>query len=114
LQKRQVSGTIDGMRRKCFSDEIRAAVDTCGQSRYRLCTAIGLDQGAMSKSMSGKAGLSLAYLDKLADVLDLHIVAGRQSESQASKRRNADGVAQRDGMGTPKGRMVLHPQSTEG
>ena len=39
---------------------------------------IGLDQGAMSKFMSGKAGLSLAYLDKLADVLDLHVLVGQK------------------------------------
>jgi transcriptional regulator with XRE-family HTH domain len=78
LQKRQVSDTINGMKRKSFSDEIRAAVDACGLSRYRLCMTIGLDQGALSKFMSGKAGLSVAYLDKLADVLDLHVVARRK------------------------------------
>jgi transcriptional regulator with XRE-family HTH domain len=66
------------MKRKRFSDEIRAAIDAAGQSRYQVCMTIGLDQGAMSKFMSGKAGLSLAYLDKLADELDLHVVAGRK------------------------------------
>jgi hypothetical protein len=66
------------MKPKPFSDQIRTAVDACGQSRYALCKAIGLDQGAMSKFMAGKAGLSLACLDKLAAELDLHVVAGRK------------------------------------
>jgi transcriptional regulator with XRE-family HTH domain len=69
---------VDGMRRKSFSDEIRTAINASGQSRYRLCKAIGLDQGAMSKFMAGKAGLSLAYLDKLAGVLELHVVTGKR------------------------------------
>jgi hypothetical protein len=34
-----------------------------------------MDQGSMSKFMAGKCGLSLAVLDRLADVLCLDVVA---------------------------------------
>ena len=56
-----------------FSDQIRAAVDASGLSRYRICQEIGLNQGAMSRFMSGKGGLSLAVVDKLADLLGLRV-----------------------------------------
>lgn len=65
------------MTKRAFSDEIRAAVDASGQSRYAICKALGLDQGAMSRFMSGRAGLSLEVLDRLAELLDLHLAPTR-------------------------------------
>jgi hypothetical protein len=64
------------MRTKSFSDQIRAAIDNSGQSRYRLCKSIGLAESAMSRFMAGQSGLSLNKLDKLAAEIDLHVVAG--------------------------------------
>jgi transcriptional regulator with XRE-family HTH domain len=58
-----------------FSDQIRAAVDSSGLSRYRICHEIGLNQGAMSRFMAGKGGLSMDTLDRLAELLGLEIVA---------------------------------------
>jgi transcriptional regulator with XRE-family HTH domain len=57
------------MGRTRFSDQIRAAVDASGMSRYRICKEIGLSEAAMSRFMSGKAGVSLAVLDRLAELL---------------------------------------------
>jgi transcriptional regulator with XRE-family HTH domain len=62
------------MPKKRFSDQIRDAVAGSGMSRYAICKAIDLDQGAMSRFMSGKAGLSLDVLDRLAEFLGLEIV----------------------------------------
>jgi transcriptional regulator with XRE-family HTH domain len=62
------------MRRKPFSDQIREAVDASGMSRYRICAEIKLSQPAMSRFMSGNAGLSLAVLDRLADLLGLDVM----------------------------------------
>jgi transcriptional regulator with XRE-family HTH domain len=63
------------MKHKRFSDQIRAAVDASGLSRYAICKAIGFNQGAMSRFMAGKGGLSMEMLDRLADLLGLAVVA---------------------------------------
>ena len=62
------------MRHKRFSDQIRAAVDASGMSRYRICKEIGLSQPTMSRFMAGRTGLSMESLDRLADLLGLDVV----------------------------------------
>lgn len=57
-----------------LSDQIRKAIDASGLSRYRICKAIGLDQGAMSKFMSRERGLELATIDRLGELLGLRVV----------------------------------------
>jgi plasmid maintenance system antidote protein VapI len=61
------------MRPKRLSDQIRDAVDASGVSRYAICKAIGFDQGAMSRFMAGKGGLSTEMLDRLAELLGLNV-----------------------------------------
>ena len=56
-----------------FSDQIRAAVVASGLSRYRISKEIGVSQSTMSRFMSGKGGLSMASLDRLADLLGLSV-----------------------------------------
>jgi transcriptional regulator with XRE-family HTH domain len=63
-----------------FSDQIREAVNASGMSRYAICKAIGLNQGAMSRFMSGKGGMSMAALDRLAELLGLRVVARRRKD----------------------------------
>jgi transcriptional regulator with XRE-family HTH domain len=67
------------MKKKTLSDQIRYAVDRSGMSRYAICNAIGLNQSTMSRFMNGKAGLSLAVLDKLAEVIGLVVVTKPES-----------------------------------
>ncbi len=63
-------------KRLTFSDELRWAVDACGRSRYRVCKELGIAESTLSRFMSGERGLTLTCLDRLAALLDLHIVAG--------------------------------------
>ena len=55
-------------------NEIRRAINESGASRYAISKATGIDQGQLSKLMSGEVGISLANLEKLLDFLNLEIV----------------------------------------
>ena len=69
-------------RRVTLSDQVRAAVDASGLSRYRICKETGLSQAAMSRFMSGQGGLSMKALDRLADLLDLNITTNRRRRTK--------------------------------
>lgn len=58
-----------------LSDQIRRAVDASGLSRYAICQAARIDQGAFSHFMHGRRGLSLESLDRLGAILKLEVVA---------------------------------------
>lgn len=72
------------MQRKKFTDEIRAAVETCGVSRYRLWKETGVDAGTLCRLMQG-GFLSAEGLDALAEFLDLHVVVGGKSGGTTTK-----------------------------
>jgi len=59
-----------------LGDQIRRAIDASGVSRYAICKACDIDQASFSRFMAGKVGLTLANLEAVAEILDLHIVAG--------------------------------------
>jgi hypothetical protein len=59
------------MENKRFSDQIPAAVDASGMSRYAICAAIRLPQSSMSRFMAGDGGLSMNTLDRLGELLGL-------------------------------------------
>jgi DNA transposition AAA+ family ATPase len=61
--------------RLSLSDELRQAVERSGVSRYSIWQQTGIDQGSLSKFMDGERGLGMESIDKLADLLGLHIVA---------------------------------------
>jgi transcriptional regulator with XRE-family HTH domain len=64
-------------RRLKLSGQIRQAVDASGLSRYRISKHLGIAESTMSRFMSGQGGLSMEYLDRLADLLGLNLAAGR-------------------------------------
>jgi transcriptional regulator with XRE-family HTH domain len=61
-----------------FSEQIRAAVGASGLSRYRICKEIGIAEATMSRFMNGKGGLSMASLDRLAELLSLEVKTRRR------------------------------------
>ena len=64
-------------RRIRLSDQVRRAVAECGQTCYRISKETGIDPATLSRFMSHERGLPMKTLDRLADHLDLNIVAGR-------------------------------------
>jgi transcriptional regulator with XRE-family HTH domain len=59
-----------------ITDQLRNIIDGCGISRYAIAKAVGMDQSAMSRFMSGERGISAEYLDKVGEFLDLRLTMG--------------------------------------
>jgi hypothetical protein len=77
------------MSRKMFSEEIRDAINNSGKTHLKICQEIGLVQPAMSKFMTGRAGLPLAVIDRVAKLLDLHITVGKPAGEKKKVSRRA-------------------------
>jgi transcriptional regulator with XRE-family HTH domain len=69
-------------KRISMSEQIRRAIRDSGMTRYRICQEIGITQPSMTRFMQGKAWLSMPTLDKIAELLDLDIVAGKRSKKK--------------------------------
>ena len=77
------------MSRKLFSEEIRDAINNSGKTHLKICQEIGLVQPAMSKFMTGRAGLPLAVIDRVAKLLDLHVTVGKPTNEKRKVARRA-------------------------
>ena len=63
-------------RKTKLTEQLRRAIDRAPMTRYAICKSIEFSESSMSRFMAGKGGLSLDVLDRIADLLDLRIVAG--------------------------------------
>ena len=68
-------------KRASLGDQIRQAVKDAPMSRNALCKAAGIDKGSFSRFMAGRVGLTLANLEAVAAILDLHICKGNPNEN---------------------------------
>lgn len=55
------------------SETLRKEIEVCGWSRYELAKRAGVGQATLSRFMTGKCGLGMRTIDKLADVLGLEL-----------------------------------------
>ena len=63
-----------GKKRQKVSDQIRAAIDAAGVTRYRISKDTGISESMLSRFMGGSRGLSMEALDTLGEYLDLEVV----------------------------------------
>jgi hypothetical protein len=63
-----------------ISDQLRRAIESCGESRYRLWQATGVDQATLSRFMSGKTKLTLDSVDRLCAYLGLQLTKREEKE----------------------------------
>lgn len=61
-----------------LSDQVRDAIENCGETRYAIAKATGIDQATLCRFMGGKGGLSIPVLDTLGEYLGLRIVAEKR------------------------------------
>jgi transcriptional regulator with XRE-family HTH domain len=72
-----------------LSDQIRAAVDTSGKSRYRIAKELSVAESTLSRFMSGQGGLSMDNLDALADLLGLKLASSKRATPKARDPKKA-------------------------
>ena len=56
-----------------FTEQIKRAIETCGETRYRIAQETDVSEAALSRLMSGERGLNSTSLDKLAEYLQLEV-----------------------------------------
>ena len=71
-----------------FSDELRQAVAASPYGPRALERLAGVPAPCTSRFVNGLRGLSLAYIDQLAEALDLHVIVGKP---KGRKRRQGAG-----------------------
>lgn len=64
---------------KSLTDQVRAALENCGETRYRVAKNSGLSEPQLCRFIAG-AGISLKALDKLAEYLRLEIVVRKKGQ----------------------------------
>jgi plasmid maintenance system antidote protein VapI len=72
------------MKNSKLSDQIRNAVKSSGMSRYSICKTLGVAESTMSRFVNSKGGLSMEILDRLGELLGLHVVV-RPTKKQGGK-----------------------------
>lgn len=63
-----------------LTDQIREAVRRSELTHYEICRRTGILNSSMSRFVNGHGGLSLANLDKLAELLGLRITSTRKAK----------------------------------
>lgn len=69
-----------------MSDQIRAAIRSAPISRYRIAKIIGVSEALLSRFVHGKVGLSQEVSDRIGELLNLRIVAGKPPKIKAPGR----------------------------
>ena len=89
LTKRQAKDKIRSMSKapRPLTEQLRQAMETCGETRYAIAKATGIDQSVLSRFASGERGLSMEALDTLGRYLGLELVAKRRSKAKRKKGR---------------------------
>jgi hypothetical protein len=63
------------MAMKPISDQLRAAIERCGMTRYRIHKETGIAESQLSRFMNDPSvGLSLANIDKLCECIGAELV----------------------------------------
>jgi len=75
LASPQATGYNQDMpRHKSISEQLRQAIMTAPESRYRIARGSGVSEGQLSRFVRGESGLTLDTVDVLAEYLELEVV----------------------------------------
>ena len=63
-----------------LSDQIRAILKSCGESRYSIAKGTGISESTLSKFATGQRGLPMKTLDRLGLYLGLQVTRGKPTK----------------------------------
>ena len=66
---------------------IKKAIELSNKSRYRIARDTGIDEGRLSRFMSGQTGLSVEAVETLADYLGIEIIIRAPKGKRQTKGR---------------------------
>ena len=69
-----------------LTDQLRQAIEGCGETRYVIAKATGVDQSTLSRFVNGERGLSMDAMDTLGEYLGLELVAKRRPKAKQKGR----------------------------
>lgn len=58
-----------------MSEQLRRAVETCGETRYRIAQETGIPESTLSRFVASGRGLSMGNTDRLCAYLGLELKA---------------------------------------
>jgi DNA transposition AAA+ family ATPase len=65
-----------------FREQLKKAIEASELTRYAIAFKASVDNGALSKFIAGKRGLSLDAVDRLVEVLDLELQPRRKRKGE--------------------------------
>lgn len=68
--------------RQRISEQLRHAIEQCGESRYRLSKETGVSQSILSRFINGEMGLNLENIDRLCEYLGARLVVDPKPRPQ--------------------------------
>jgi len=75
-----------------FDEQLRKVIDASGISRYAIGKATGIDEGNLSKFMSGTSGLSVESINRICELIGARLVAGKPTRKPKAKPAKAPGA----------------------
>lgn len=70
------------MKRVRFSEQIRDAARKSGRTVYSIAKEMNVSPSTIHRFLRAESGLSLALVDRLAEVLDLHVRFGEKDKGK--------------------------------
>lgn len=67
-------------KKRTFSDQLRAAIESSDMTRYAISKATGIDQSILSRFVNTDAGLSMENVDKICECLGITLTVPKPTK----------------------------------
>jgi hypothetical protein len=74
---------------KLFSEQLRKAIRQSGRTCYSIWKETGIDEGQLSRFMNDKGGLQQSNIDKVCELLGVHLEPDKPKRKKPARRKRA-------------------------